>query len=451
MNPLSTATPPEPLDPQSSRKKIWRVGTLTYTTAGLAILFGWLLWGDLAYQLRERAFPPTLQLMLDHFKAKSTTKGLLTVSLPALLIIILSPIISYVSDRHRGRWGRRIPYLLIITPISVLAMVGMAFAPHMTHSDDGIIAYLAAFSICFTACDTICNLIFIALCNDVVPREIVGQFFGLFRVISLGAGIYFNHYLLKTAQQHSMAIFLVMAAIYGFGFTTMCLRVREGEYPPPEANAQNPWRATVRYIRDCCGHSFYRWIFLSTALAYMAFIPINGFVLYYATSINMDMGYYGNAASLQLLLSLIQAYPLGWLADKIHPLRLTVISLIMYTVATFISFKFIHGPDGIARALVVVGVCSGWYLTANGPLFMRLFPKIEFAQFCAAANIAAYTGTLLVGYLCGILLEANHKDYRYIYLWASVLGLLSLLATIVVYKKFLRLGGTRDYVAPGFS
>lgn len=451
MNPLSTEGSPPPLNYQPPGKKIWRVGTLTYTTAGLAVLFGWLLWGDLAYQLRERAFPPTLQFMLDNFNAKSTTRGLLTVSLPALLVVLLSPIISYVSDRHRGRWGRRIPYLFIITPISVLAMIGMAFAPRMGKTDDGIIGYLAAFSVVFTACDTICNLIFIALCNDVVPRELVGQFFGLFRVISLGAGIYFNHYLLKTAKQHSMAIFLSMAAIYGFGFTIMCLRVREGEYPPPEADAPDPWRATLRYVRECFGHSYYRWIFASIALAYMAFVPINGFVLYYATSIHMDMGYYGNAASLQLFLSLVQAYPLGWLADKIHPLKLIIFSICMYTATTLVSFSLVRNANGIAAALVVVGVCSGWYLTAVGPLCMKLFPKIEFAQFFAAANIASNLGMLLVGYLCGVALEANHRDYRYIYLWASVLGMFSLIATIIVYIKFRRLGGSREYVAPSLA
>ena len=34
-----------------------------------------------------------------------------------------------MSDRHRGRWGRRIPFLLIPTPIIVLSVVGLAFSP----------------------------------------------------------------------------------------------------------------------------------------------------------------------------------------------------------------------------------------------------------------------------------------------------------------------------------
>lgn len=449
MNAKSTDSSPVLLsESPPAGRKTWRAGTITYTKAGLAILFCWLLWGDLAYQLRDRAFPSTLLFQLTDFHATDTQIGLLTVSIPALIVIIISPIISYFSDRHRGRWGRRIPYLFWITPISVAAMVGLAFAPRMAHSNGGVLAYLAIFSIIFGACDTVCNLIFMALCNDVVPREIVGRFFGMFRVVSLSAGIYYNHYLLKISEKHASGIFLSMAAIYGFGFILMCLRVKEGDYPPPEAKAPDPIHATITYLRDCFGISYYRWLFASIALAMVSFAPVNGFVLVFAKSKNMDMSYYGNAAALQLLISLVQAYPLGWLADKIHPLRLTIISMCMFATATLLSFIFIQNINGIATALVIVGVCSGWWLTANGPLCMALFPKVEFSQFYAAMNITTCAGTFVVGWICGKLLDYNHHDYRYIYLWAFVLAILSLAANFVVYRKFLALGGTKAYVAP---
>ena len=348
MNPMST-------DARPRGKKIWHIGTLVYTTSGLAILFCWLLWGDLAYQLRDRAFPWTLQLLLHRFHATDTMMGVLTISLPAVMVIGISPIISYASDRHRGAWGRRIPYLLWITPISVVAMIGLAFAQRMGKSDGAILIYLAIFSIVFMACDTICNLIFLALCNDVVPRAVIGRFFGLFRVVSLGAGMFFSLYLLKKAENHAMAIFLSMAAIYGVGFTAMCLRVREGEYPAPEENALTPWQATLDYLRDCFGHSYYRWLFASMALANMAFAPINGFILLYAKSLNVDLALLGKAIAIQYLISLVQAYPLGWLADKIHPLRLTIISLILFGTASLLSFYFVHSAMGICVALVGVG------------------------------------------------------------------------------------------------
>src|SRR5207237_526996 len=113
-----------PITPRSQKR--WHVGTLTYTFAGLAALFFWLLWGDFTLSLKERSVPPTLQVLFRQFGASALVSGVLLGSLPQLIGIFLAPVISYKSDRHRGRWGRRIPFLLIPTPLAVLSMVGMS-------------------------------------------------------------------------------------------------------------------------------------------------------------------------------------------------------------------------------------------------------------------------------------------------------------------------------------
>ena len=58
----------------------WHVGTLTYTAGGLAVLFGWLLWGDFAWQLRERSVAPVVQIMLRKFEASDFMTGLFLLS-----------------------------------------------------------------------------------------------------------------------------------------------------------------------------------------------------------------------------------------------------------------------------------------------------------------------------------------------------------------------------------
>jgi len=37
------------------QRKLWHAGTPTYTSGGLVVLFSWLLWGDFAWSMRERA------------------------------------------------------------------------------------------------------------------------------------------------------------------------------------------------------------------------------------------------------------------------------------------------------------------------------------------------------------------------------------------------------------
>ena len=134
ISPPATALPhplptDAPADAAPSRRKIFTVGTLVYTTGGLALLFFWLLLGDFALSLRDRSVGPVVQLFLKREGASDTVMAILLSSLPPLLGMILGPIVSYRSDRLRSRWGRRIPFLIIPTPIAALAMVGIALTP----------------------------------------------------------------------------------------------------------------------------------------------------------------------------------------------------------------------------------------------------------------------------------------------------------------------------------
>src|SRR5262245_14572413 len=87
------------------RRRRWLVGTLSYSTAGLIILFAWLLGGDFAWQMKERAITPVATLLVKKLQASDFVIGLLIVSLPNLVNMILGPVVSTASDRHRGRWG----------------------------------------------------------------------------------------------------------------------------------------------------------------------------------------------------------------------------------------------------------------------------------------------------------------------------------------------------------
>ena len=45
--------------------------------------------------------------------------------------LLIGPVISYRSDRHRGRWGRRIPYLMLTAPLTAVTMFALAYSPVM--------------------------------------------------------------------------------------------------------------------------------------------------------------------------------------------------------------------------------------------------------------------------------------------------------------------------------
>lgn len=463
-----TPTPTSPADGEradrdGAGRRVWRVGTLTYTGAGLALLFCWLLLGDFSYYMKDRSVGPTLTLVLKQFQASDLVVGLLMGFVSQVLSLVLLPLVSYSSDRHRGRWGRRIPYLLVPTPFVFLAMLGLAFGPELGrwlyHATGGrylsetasvLFAFGVSWSI-FEIGSTICNAVFYGLFNDVVPREVMGRFIALFRIVTLVDGVVFNYFVLGHAEAHFTLVFCYIGVVYLIGFTVMCLKVKEGAYPPvvdPPAGPPGAFAAIRTYFTECFSQPIYLWFFGFNAFWVWGTQPLALFSLYFAKSLDMDMSTWGKLAALQMVLSLVVSYPTGWLVDRFHSVRVTLVVTLLYAVVALWGFFFARDAASYGVVLVLGGVCAGMIYTASGALGPALLPRERFAQFNSAALIVRSIGLLPIGPLCGIAFDHWGHQYRYIYLMASIGTFCSVAAAIALYRAFLRHGGPRGYVAP---
>lgn len=451
-----------PMVKGSHLPRVWKVGTLTYSMGGLCVLFFWLLWGDFAWSLKERSVPGVAQLLFQKHGATDALIGLLLVSLPAALAMIIGPIISYRSDRFRSRWGRRIPFLIIPAPIAVAAMIGMAYSPQIAFYIESVLRIhyfglsvstlilLGIFWTLFEFASIIANSVFGGLINDVVPQEVMGRFFGLFRALSLTAGIVFNYSVFGHAETHYQWIFIGVAAIYGFGFTAMCLKVKEGDYPQLDKSEANIGflSATWVYFRECFGSSYYLLFFGAMALAGISVGPVNAFSLLYAKSMGMSMDSYGKCLAATYTVSLILAYPLGMLADRFHPLRVTVFTMALYALAMVLSGLYVKSVTGFAVALIAHGVLSGVYFTASASIGQRLLPKVRFAEMASAGSIVSCLASIALAPAVGFLLDSTGHAYRYTFYVGAGLSMLALAALVLLHDRFVSLGGVDGYRAP---
>lgn len=441
--------------------KTWKVGTLTYTSAGIGVLFFWLLWGDFAWSMKERSVYSVAQLMLKSFGSSDLLLGILMGSLPNGIGMILGPIISYRSDRHRGRWGRRVPYLFLTTLIAAPAMLGLAATPwlggmlqrHFFPNADlstCVLIFFGVFWVTFEIGTVAANAIFVALINDVVPREFLGRFFGLFRALSLLAGIVFNYWLLERAGHHYIWLFVGMAALYGIGFLMMCLKVREGEYPPPvdPPHGHGFTDAVKLYFRECFANSYYRWVIGAYTLGFMAGIPVNTFSLFYAQSLKLSMADYGASLAITFLVSFCLAYFLGMLADRFHPLRMGIVMIGAYAVTMAVGGALVVGPSSFVVVFVVHGVITGAFYTVTASYGQRLFPQARFAQFNSAMALMTALGGMILPPLIGRYLDVCGHVYRYTFFMGAVIAGMATIASLILYRRFVALGGTKAYEAP---
>jgi len=471
---MSQISPPKIDDPviePSDTPKLWRAGTLTYTAGGLAILFFWLLWGDFASAMSGRSVGPMMQLLLRKHEASNFLISLLLTSVTAFIAMFLAPIISYKSDRHRGKWGRRIPFLLIPTPIAALCMALLGFCPWIGMQLDRLLgAYspglnqstLIAFGVCwilFDFANIIATAVFGSLVKDVVPDALLGRFFALFRIVGLLAGIVFNYWLLGKAEDYYMWIFVGCAVVWGGGITMMCLNVKEGQYPPPPPiepgrNAIGGFlHATKGYFRASFGKSYYRWYFATTTLSVLTGSAVNGFSLLFAKSINMDVDVFGKCIAITFGISIVLSYAIGALSDRFHPLRVIIGTLVIYGLVMLWGGLFARDTWTFGIALIAHGVMNGSYATANASLAAKLLPGSSFAQMCSAGGIIGSIMGIVFGPSVGKFLDFTgnlfHRNvYHYTFYIGFGITVLALLCNFVLYRKFMTLGGTKNYVAP---
>jgi MFS family permease len=162
----------------------------------------------------------------------------------------------------------------------------------------------------------------------------------------------------------------------------------------------------------------------------------------------MSMATLGKFGAAQLSLSLLQAYPIGWLADRIHPLRMTIVSLFLLIVSVLVAFCLVHDATSFGISYVVCGTLTGTWATSAASLPAVLFGRPKFAMLNSAWLMSGALGTTVAGPACGWMLDLRHHDYRYTFLWAGLVGLAAFAVTLVVYWKFRRYGGPDNYMAP---
>lgn len=439
--------------------KFWTVGTLKYTLGQLAVLFGWLLLGDFALYLRERSIGPIGQLYLKGHGASDTVIGSLFTSVPLFVTILVGPIVSYRSDRLRSRWGRRIPFLLLTTPISVIGIVGMAFSSRMgsglvqlgwMSASSATIAIFGFFWVIFSVAGIVSLSVFSGLINDVVPGAVMGRFYGLFRTVSLIDAVIFNWFLLPHGEQHYFVIFLSLAVVFGLGFLLMTLNVKEGQPPPIVGLTKREGLAhAVRtYFRDCYSKPYYLLCFCSTAAALTAFSAITTFQMAYARHMGVDMTFFGRIMSACAICSLCITFPLGILVDMFHPLRMVAVTMLMNILVTGLGAWFISGTNSFTAIVAIQTILMSCYYTSAASLTLRLYPRAKYAQFQSANDLMTSLLGAGIGPVLGMILDYTDHLYRITYGVSCGFSVVSAICFILVYRRFLQLGGPANYVPP---
>ncbi len=463
---------------QPADQPLYRCGTLTYTKAKLAVLFFWLLWGDFCYMLMEAVVPSILPLQFKELGASNTEMGLILGTIPMAIGSVLNPIISFKSDRFRSRWGRRIPFIVATLPFLVASLVALGYGPAIgawlkglgvfgegLTSGQAAIYTMGVLMVVFTFFNMFVSSVFWYLFNDVVPEHLLARFMSWFRIVSMGSAAAYNFCVFRFAGTHTQEIFIGAAVLYLVGFGMMCLRVKEGEYPPPQPYLQGKTgvvAAITTFVVECHALRHYWYIWLWIMMGGFAGAAVTFTVLFY-TGIGLDLeqiGYVNGANNIAVGVLILGS---GWLADRFHPLRVVMLGSLL-NVGLVLPLSLIWlvwrpGPEtafwaamgmSIGLAAPIAAMLGVW----DPPGLMRLFPRSNYGQFCSNHAIWRNLGGILGGVLAGVLLDAmtpslgKDRVYLLIPLWQILFGIPAIALLYLLYRSWKRHGGDEAYVAP---
>ena len=428
----------------------------------LRLVFLWLLGGDFAFTFFEQIFGRFIPIFAADLHASNTLIGLMTGSIAGLANLFVLPVVSVRSDRHRGRLGRRIPFLLWATPCAVGSLVLVGFAPEIGRGLHALAGERATFTETNLTLGLLCafvvsyhlwNMVLVNAYNwlirDVVPSDVRGRFLSWFRVVGTTASFIFLWVIFPQLSAHRREVFVGIGVCYTAAFLLMCWKVKEPVHAPPPAAQPGVFRMYGSYFRECLALPLYRHYFFAYVLMVAAVASAGPFTTLFARqTIGLSMDDLGKVTACSTLVGALSLVPMGWACDRFKPIRVALVGIAGGGAAAVLALLFVHdrGAWWVYALLSAVPACA-WSL-GSSTLTMELFPAERFGQFAGGLNVFGYGGLVAGNYLMGVFMDRTGSRYELAFAWSAVLTILALVPMWRVLREWHHHGGPQHYVPP---
>ena len=445
---LAAPSPSSQKDPE-----IFQVGTLRYTKPALYVLFFWLMWNDFSIMFLEQVNSLSGFLMKD-LGASYTEIG--AVGTFGMIGFWINPVFSVWSDRHRGKFGRRRPFLFATTPFLAFSLMSIPFMPDLYHflnrfpwaaailghiPMNGPVLFIAVACVIYGLFNTMVLTVFSYLYWDVVPEIVLGRFNGLSAIANASAGFVWNFFFFGYGQNHVKGVYMGVSMFCLIIYLTSVWKIKEGGYPPPDQHRKAGIIAPVRaYFLECYSKPYFLWIFAAFTLTQIGNLgnSYRNFYLHYDLKLSLDQ--IGKASSFFPLLIMALGFFVGTLADKLKPVRLMAPLWFLWSLMNVNAFLFVHDQLSYLICFTLINLvifCQG---VVYGALVPELYPREKLGQFCSACATMTAVVCGLGNTFVGMFFDYIHYT-RFCFLWSAIFEFLAALVFLKVCSNWRKLKG----------
>lgn len=408
---------------------------VTIGTALFAAQFTWVIYNTYVPIFLQTGAPAFDALrnsadqarLVDGFGLSAVQTGFI-MSLDNIAAFLIQPLTGVLSDRGRGRYGRRLPYLILGMPAAAL---GMALIPLLLpEAGTGRAAVFYPFLACLllmVAAMACFRAPVFALMADLTPSAERSQANGILNLMAgLGGVLAFGVGSLLYAIYRPFP-FWMTALLLVSGCALIAWQVREpvGVREEPAGNVLSIGRGLQQWLRllSADQRRSVALLVVTVFCAMMGFYPIDAFFSSYGVSVlKVSEANSGLVLSAAYIAFILAAIPSGVIAGKIGRKRVVMAGLVLFAAALLTAF-FTPRVPALVVLMALGGV--GWAMIDINIFAMVLDAAGKAEGGDAGTNLGTATGIYFVAaslaatlgpVLNGWLIDLSERNYSTIFL-----------------------------------
>jgi len=354
----------------------------------------------------------------------------IAVAIGVLAAVITNPIAGALSDRTTSRLGRRRPWFIAGTLLSMAALALMANA-------SSFIALVLCWAIFHVAANAILAALS-AVVPDQVPvrqRATVSAFVSL----SLPLGAVIGALLVTRVVNSTQLSYFVFIGILFVVMALLVLLIHDKPLPKDAAPRFNLGAFLAGFWVNPVKYPDFGWAWLTRFLVYLGYFISLGYLLYFL----QDAVHYQKAAqgvtTFQVILTgtlLIASVISGILSDKFQRRKIFVMGASLVIVLAFLILAFFQTWPAVELAAAVLGIGFGAYLGVDIALITQVLPSASArGKDLGVINIANALPQVVGSAVAALVINSFHS-YTLLFVFAAILA--SLGAVLIQRIKSVR-------------
>jgi MFS family permease len=347
-----------------------------------------------------------------------------------LAAVITNPIAGALSDRTTSRLGRRRPWFIVGTLLSMVTLALMANA-------SSFIALVLCWAIFHVAANAILAALS-AVVPDQVPvrqRATVSAFVSL----SLPLGAVIGALLVTRVVNSTQLSYYVFIGILLVVMTLLVLLIHDKPLPKGAVPRFNLGAFLAGFWVNPVKYPDFGWAWLTRFLVYLGYFISLGYLLYFL----QDAVHYQKAAqgvtTFQVILTgtlLIASVISGILSDKFQRRKIFVMGASLVIVLAFLILAFFQTWPAVELAAAVLGIGFGAYLGVDIALITQVLPSASArGKDLGVINIANALPQVVGSAVAALVINSFH-NYTLLFIFAAVLAALG--AVLIQRVKSVR-------------